>query len=132
MGKPIIHFEVAGTDGPELESFYQRLFDWKIDHQGEGDMQYGFISDGSAGPIGGGIRHEPSGEAEVVFYVEVENLAEAMEQAKALGGSVRIEPIDTGDVTFGMIRDPPSMRLGQGNTATKPNHEQIAGSRSSG
>ena len=80
MGKPIIHFEVAGTDGPELESFYQRLFDWKIDHQGEGDMQYGFISDGSAGPIGGGIRHEPSGEAEVVFYVEVEDLAEVLAQ----------------------------------------------------
>lgn len=54
MGKPIIHFEVAGTDGPALESFYKHLFDWKIDHQGEGDMQYGFISDGSAGPIGGG------------------------------------------------------------------------------
>lgn len=112
MGKPIIHFEVAGTDGPELESFYRSLFDWKIDHQGEGDMQYGFISDGSAGPIGGGIRHEPTGGAEVVFYVEVEDLSDAMEQAQALGGSVRIEPIDTGDVTFGMIRDPQGNSIG--------------------
>lgn len=112
MGNPIIHFEVAGTDGSALESFYSELFEWKIDHQGEGDMQYGFISDGSAGPVGGGIRHEPGGEAEVVFYVEVEDLSAAIEQAKKLGGSVRIEPIDTGDVTFGMIRDPQGNSVG--------------------
>ena len=112
MGNPIIHFEVAGTDGSALESFYSELFEWKIDHQGEGDMQYGFISDGSAGPVGGGIRHEPGGQAEVVFYVEVEDLAAAIAQAKKLGGSVRIEPIDTGDVTFGMIRDPQGNSVG--------------------
>ena len=112
MGNPIIHFEVAGKDGPALESFYTELFDWSIDHQGQGDMQYGFVSGGSAGPVGGGIRHEPGGDAEVVFYVEVDDLAAAIEQAKSLGGTVRIEPIDTGDVTFGMIRDPQGNSVG--------------------
>ncbi len=112
MGNPIIHFEVAGTNGPELEYFYSGLFEWEIDHQGEGDMQYGFVANGSAGPVGGGIRHEPGGEAEVVFYVEVDDLSEAMERAQALGGTVRIEPIDTGDITFGMIRDPQGNSIG--------------------
>lgn len=44
--------------------------------------------------------------------MEVEDLTAAMEQAKALGGTVRIEPIDTGDVTFGMIRDPQGNSIG--------------------
>ncbi|MDE2995778.1 MAG: VOC family protein [Bacteroidota bacterium] len=112
MGNRIIHFEVAGTDGPALESFYSKLFGWEIDHQGQGDMQYGFVRDGSAGPIGGGIRHEPNGGPEVVFYVEVEDLEEAIRQVKALGGSVRIEPVNTGDVTFAMITDPQGNSVG--------------------
>ena len=45
-----------------LKTFYSELFGWDIDHQGEGDMQYGFIKDGSAGAIGGGVRHEPNGK----------------------------------------------------------------------
>ena len=112
MGNPIIHFEIAGTDGPELESFYTRLFGWDIDHQGQGNMQYGFVRGGSAGGIGGGIRHEPNGHAEVVFYVEVEDLEASIEEARNLGGSVRISPVDTGDVTFAMIVDPQGNSIG--------------------
>lgn len=112
MGNPIIHFEIAGTDGPALESFYTRLFGWDIDHQGQGDMQYGFVRGGSAGSIGGGIRHEPNGHAEVVFYVEVEDLEASIEEARNLGGTVRIEPVDTGDVTFAMIVDPQGNSIG--------------------
>ncbi len=112
MGNPIVHIEVAGTDGPALETFYTKLFGWEIDHRGEGDMQYGFIKDGSAGPIGGGVRHEPNGKSEVVFYVEVDDLAEAVSQAESLGAKVRIAPIETGEVTFAMIIDPQGNPVG--------------------
>lgn len=122
MGNPIIHFEVAGTDGPALEAFYAQLFEWKIDHQGEGDMQYGFISERSAGAVGGGIRHEPTGSPEVVFYVEVEDVSIAIERAKALGATVRINLIDTGDVTFGMIRDPQGNSVGLIQRPEPPQH----------
>lgn len=112
MGNPIIHFEVAGTDGPSLETFYSRLFGWQIDHQGHGDMQYGFVQDGTAGPVGGGIRHEPGGKPEVVFYVQVPDLEAAIRQARELGGTIRIEPVETGDVTFAMISDPQGNPVG--------------------
>ena len=112
MGNPIIHFEVAGTDGPSLETFYSSLFGWRIEHQGHGDLQYGFVQDGTAGPVGGGIRHEPGGKPEVVFYVQVQNLETAIRQACDLGGSVRIEPVETGDVTFAMINDPQGNPVG--------------------
>lgn len=112
MGNPIVHIELAGQDGPALETFYSELFGWEIDHQGEGDMQYGFIKDGSAGAIGGGVRHEPNGKAEVVFYVEVNDLKKAVEQATSLGAAIRIAPIETGEVTFAMIVDPQGNPVG--------------------
>ena len=107
-----MHIEVAGTDGPLLESFYSDLFGWEIDHRGEGDLQYGFIKEGTAGPIGGGVRHEPHGKSEIVFYVEVENLEEAVERAERLGATIRIAPIETGDVTFAMVTDPQGNPVG--------------------
>lgn len=112
MGNPIVHIEIAGTNGPGLEKFYGDLFGWEIEHQGKDDMQYGFIKEGSAGAIGGGIRHEPNGTSEVVFYVEVDDLDEAVRNAKDLGARVRIAPIETGDVTFAMIIDPQGNPVG--------------------
>jgi len=112
MGLPIVHIEIAGTNGPELESFYRAMFDWKIDHQGEGDLQYGFIQEIADGDVGGGIRHEPEGPNEIVFYVEVENLENAVAQAVDLGASVRINPIDTGKITFALITDPQGNPVG--------------------
>lgn len=112
MGRPIIHIEVAGKDGPALERFYSELFDWSIDHQGDGEYQYGFLADDTAGPIGGGIRHEPEGRAEVVFYVQVPDIGEAVAKAVSLGATVRIEPIDTGEVTFAVITDPDGNPVG--------------------
>ncbi len=112
MGNPIIHIEVAGRDGPALESFYSNLFGWKIDHRGNGDYQYGFLDADTAGSVGGGIRHEPEGKAEIVFYVQVPVLNDAIEKARSLGATVRIEPVDTGEVTFALINDPEGNPVG--------------------
>jgi len=112
MGNPIVHFEIAGRNGPELESFYARMFGWEVAHEGSGAMQYGFIKDGSAGPVGGGFRHEPEGHPEIVLYVEVDDLESAVQQAESLGATVRIHPIDTGEITFALIVDPEGNPIG--------------------
>ena len=59
MGSPIVHFEIAGKDYDNLEKFYSRLFGWKIDKADVGGFTYGHIGEGEAGPLKGGIRHEP-------------------------------------------------------------------------
>ncbi len=112
MGDPIIHIEVAGQDGPALESFYSDLFGWVIDHRGEGDMQYGFLAEKTAGAIGGGIRHEPGGKPEVVFYVQVDDLSVSVQRAENLGGTVRLGPTDAGELTFAIVTDPEGNALG--------------------
>ncbi len=112
MGNPIVHIEIAGKDGPVLESFYSELFDWKISRRDQGPSQYGFLEENTAGPIGGGIRHEPEGQAEVVFYVEVPDLEQAVEKATSLGAAVRIPPMSAGDITFALITDPEGNPVG--------------------
>ena len=112
MGNPVIHFEIAGRDGRKLESFYAQLFGWKIDRREAGGHPYGQIHTGDEGGIGGGIRHEPEGRAEVVFYVKVPNLAVAVAKAEQLGAAVRIPPIETPEVTFAVITDPEGNPVG--------------------
>ena len=112
MGNSIVHVEIAGLNGPELESFYRELFGWEIDHQGEGDLQYGFIKALSEPGLSGGIRHEPGGKPEVVFYVEVDDLNATVKQAEQLGGQTRIAPTDTGNINFAIITDPQGNPVG--------------------
>ena len=54
MGNPVVHFEIAGPDGPALRQFYRDLFGWKIDAQGEEMGNYGLVP-ANEGGIGGGL-----------------------------------------------------------------------------
>lgn len=111
MGNPVVHFEIAGRDGERLETFYGKLFDWDIERRKTGGFPYGYITPGE-GNLPGGIRHEPEGKAEVVLYVEVADLAAAVEEALQLGGGVRIPPMKAADVTFALITDPEGNPIG--------------------
>ncbi len=51
MPNPVVHFEITGADGPALQSFYQDLFDWKIDANNQ--WQYGIVETGGEGGING-------------------------------------------------------------------------------
>ena len=39
MGAPVIHFEIMGGEGTQLETFYRELFGWKINSNNP--MKYG-------------------------------------------------------------------------------------------
>lgn len=111
------HVEIAGTNGGQLASFYERLFEWKIERRDISGFDYYDIAtavDGGAvvtSPTAG-IRHEPDGKAEIVIYVEVDDVAEAVAKARTLGATVRIEPVTYGDLTFALIEDPEGNPVG--------------------
>ncbi|MEE8295890.1 MAG: VOC family protein [Sphingomonadales bacterium] len=112
MGSPIVHFEIVGKDGERLEAFYKKLFDWKIERQTPGGFQYGHIKKGEAGPISGGIRHEPKGKADVVVYFAVEDVEAAVKSAQSLGATLHVPPREFGDLKFAVIRDPEGNSIG--------------------
>ncbi|MBS1788322.1 MAG: VOC family protein [Acidobacteria bacterium] len=115
MANPITYLEIAGRDGDTLENFYSQLFGWQIERRDEhnvGGNRYGSVKDGDAGPLNLGIRHEPQGKAELVFYIEVPDIEAAFAKAKELGAEVRISPMPAPGVTFALIADPEGNAIG--------------------
>ena|ERR671921_1142078 len=117
MGRPVLHFEVIGKDGEKLRGFYSDLFDWKID--ADNPMGYGIVdresnlSDDGAG-IGGGVAGGPEGyEGHVTFYVEVEDVEQALARAEELGGRRLMGPDDVmPGLVIGQFADPEGHMIG--------------------
>jgi predicted enzyme related to lactoylglutathione lyase len=118
MGHPVVHFEVIGTDGDKLKSYYSELFEWDIDDKNE--MKYGSVPrDGNLNPegigIGGGVAQGPEGYAgHVTFYVEVPDVESSLAKAESLGGTRIFGPdaIMDGMMILGQFSDPEGHVIG--------------------
>jgi uncharacterized protein len=112
MGNPVVHFEVLGQDGDKLRSFYGDLFGWQYNLM-EG-MDYGTLQRGDGEPgIGGGIGEAPQGPGHTTFYVYVDDVQAALDQAESLGGSKVMGPMDIpGDGSIGLFTDPEGHTVG--------------------
>jgi uncharacterized protein len=53
MGRPVVHWELMSKDPARVADFYEKVFDWKIQHISE--MNYRFVETGGQGGINGGI-----------------------------------------------------------------------------
>ena len=106
----IKHVEIAGLDGKKLKAFYSDLFDWEINRREIAGFDY-YDAVGHEAPTLG-IRHEPEGQPEIVVYVEVKDLNAAVEKAQKLGASVRIPPMQYGELSFALINDPEGNPIG--------------------
>ncbi len=90
MGRPVVHFEIIGTDAGKLQKCYAEMFDWEID--ASNPMGYGEVSrDGNVRDdgigIGGGVAGSPEGYGgHVTFYVEVPDVEASLARAESLGG----------------------------------------------
>lgn len=123
MGKPVVHFEVIGSDPQRLRSYYSRLFDWEFDTSGpvadsiSKQGEYGYINPtqgsdtaGIPGGVGGGHDHSPH----VVFYVGVPDVGAALQDAENLGGSRVMGPqrAPGGDLVVAQFTDPEGNLIG--------------------
>jgi uncharacterized protein len=97
MGQPVVHFEVIGKDGDNLRSYYSELFGWEFGDP-IGPTNYAVTprdgntnADGAG--IGGGVGTGPEGyPGHVTFYVEVDDVGAALENAEKLGGTRMMGP----------------------------------------
>jgi predicted enzyme related to lactoylglutathione lyase len=106
MGAPVVHFEIMGGSGVELEKFYRELFGWKIDSNNP--MKYGVVdTGGGSGGINGGIGAAQDGGKRVSVYVQVENLQATLDSAERLGGKTILPPSEVpGGPKLAMFADP--------------------------
>jgi uncharacterized protein len=108
MIKPFVGwFEITGKDGPALQRFYSKLFDWTINDAGDGSG-YGLVEAGEKG-IAGGIGASQDGTQDgVAFYVEVDDPAVFLDRAERLGGKTVVPPTEIPNfgLTFAFFADP--------------------------
>ena len=109
MGRPVVHFEIVGKDGPKLWKFYSELFEWDINS--DNPMNYGIVEqykrpDGVG--IGGGVGVGPEGyPGHVTVYVEVPDVEAALQKAESIGGTRMMGPEKVMEgVTIGQFTDP--------------------------
>jgi predicted enzyme related to lactoylglutathione lyase len=117
MGQPVVHFEIIGTDGQRLQSYYGELFGWQID--ANNPMAYGVIpregnTNAEGAGIGGGVAGGPEGyEGHVTIYVEVPDVEAALAKAEELGGTRIMGPDDVMEgLVIGQFRDPEGHMVG--------------------
>jgi predicted enzyme related to lactoylglutathione lyase len=117
MGCPVVHFEIAGTDGAALRTYYAELFDWRID--AANPLGYGLVPreenlNAEGIGIGGGISQGPEGyPGHVTFYVEVPDVELSLQKAEQLGGTRMMGPERVMEgVEIGLFTDPQGHTIG--------------------
>ena len=147
MGDPVVHFEIAGPDGPALQQFYRDLFGWKIDEMGPEMNNYALV-EANEGGIGGGLFPTTEGMPSnyVTFYIQVDDLQAALDKLSDMGGNPIMQPteIAPGMGSIAMFVDPAGNTIGlyslpsewDGQTSPKGNappvvHFEVGGSDAS-
>jgi predicted enzyme related to lactoylglutathione lyase len=106
MGAPVVHFEIMGGKGVDLETFYSELFGWKIDSNNP--MKYGIVNTGgTSGGINGGVGASNDGSKRVSIYAQVTDLQATLDRAEKLGGKTILGPTELrGGPKLAMFADP--------------------------
>ena len=123
MSQPVVHFEIIGRDPGALRGFYGRLFGWHFDTDSpvaaaiSDAGNYGFIERPATGDgpgIPGGLGGGPGFSPQTIFYVGVDDVETALQQAENLGGTRRLGPekSPSGTLVVGHFTDPEGNLVG--------------------
>lgn len=114
MANPFVHVELATPDPDKAKSFYQTLFDWKLeDVQIRPDFTYTMVNVGEG--TGGGIMKTPAPDVPTAWlpYVLVEDVAAATAKAKSLGAVIVKDVTEVPEAGyFSVFVDPTGAALG--------------------
>ena len=104
MPNPVIHWEILSKDPKKARDFFSQLFDWYVDVMEE--FNYGIVDAHAEGGINGGIGGHQDEAYKVTFYVQVDDLQEALDKAEKLGGKTVTPPTEIpGMVTLAHFSD---------------------------
>jgi uncharacterized protein len=113
MAGQVVHFEVVGSDGAALRSFYGDVFGWKLNDVSTEGVDYGLTEPEQTG-IGGGIGAAPPGSAgHVTFYIQVPDLDATLAMVGSLGGKTVMPPMEVAPgTTIATFTDPEGHLVG--------------------
>lgn len=103
MGAKIMHVEVVGKNGPELQKFYSDVFGWTLNTDnpgGYGMERQGEMTAGIGASNDGGAGH-------VTFYVHADDPQGTLDKVAANGGKVLMPLTEVAkDTTVALFADP--------------------------
>jgi predicted enzyme related to lactoylglutathione lyase len=109
MGANIIHVEVVGKDGPGIQRFFNKVFDWDLDTNnpgGYGMLRQGDLSGGFGATNDGGPGH-------VTFYVHTDDPEAALRRVEENGGKVILPLTEVApETTIALFTDPEGHVIG--------------------
>jgi predicted enzyme related to lactoylglutathione lyase/quinol monooxygenase YgiN len=111
---PAVMFEVIARDQERLMSFYRAAFGWRYDI-GTGNFAYVRFPPMTLsllGGIGQADPGQPGFEPGHNFYLQVDDVAAALQRALAAGASMLMPRTELDGYTFAMVRDPEGNPLG--------------------
>lgn len=124
MPHPVIHFEIISKDPDALGAFYKQAFDWDISSYEPGGagadgggMKYliarPYGNDDPTHGINGGIGEPPDAyEGHVTFYIQVDDVPEALKKIESLGGSTMMPPQQLPGMVIALFKDPQGHTIG--------------------
>lgn len=89
MGNPVVHFEIRADDLARQKSFYADVFGWEMGPQ-TSPFSYSMVDTRADAGIRGGIREAAPGPRCLTFYVQVDDVDEALVRAQRLGATTAI------------------------------------------
>ena len=106
MGAPVVHFEIMGGEGKQLETFYSALFGWKVNSNNP--LNYGLVdTEGGPDGINGGVGVNQGGGNRVTVYAQVNDLKATLDKAEELGGKTILPPTEIpGGPKLALFADP--------------------------
>ncbi|MQA31057.1 MAG: VOC family protein [Luteitalea sp.] len=113
MANAFVHVELNTNDIVKAKTFYSQLFNWELEDVPMGPSgQYTMIKPGK-GTGGGMLTHpQPGATSAWLAYVEVEDVAAALQKAKSLGAKVMVEMTEVpGAGWMGIFVDPTGATL---------------------
>ncbi len=112
MPNPFAHLELTTDDLKAAQSFYGKVFGWKLtDMPG---MNYTMIDVGGSG-VGGGMQSKPMPEAPTGWmpYVQVDSVKASLSKATKAGATVMLPYQEIGEMgAIGIFSDPTGCSLG--------------------
>jgi predicted enzyme related to lactoylglutathione lyase len=90
IDNPVVHLELETANLPRACAFYTKLFGWSAETVRAGPGSYLALELGVG--IGGGVVEREHERPGWLPYVEVADIAVAMERARLLGAAVTLEP----------------------------------------
>ncbi|MCK4780612.1 MAG: VOC family protein [Candidatus Lokiarchaeota archaeon] len=110
----IVHFEINTENPLRAKSFYEDVFDWKIE-KWEGPMEYWMIEAGKEDEegINGGLQKREEPDDQVFNYIQVSKVDDFKNKIEQYGGTIESPKIAVPGVGyFYMFKDTEGNKLG--------------------